>query len=90
MDAKILIAVLAVVIPVVVGLFWGLYHHSSNTDRHPAKKDIVFKDVCDPKMKGLQDCIEAKLEGLEKLVQQGFDNLESLVKNGGKPPRIQT
>lgn len=90
MDVKILITVAAIIAPIIVGLFWGLYTHSSNTDRHPAKKDIVFKDVCKPEMQRLEDCIEAKLDGFEKLMKQRFDNLESLVRNGGKPPRVQT
>jgi len=90
MDVKILITVAAIVVPIIVGLFWGLYSHSSNTDRHPAKKDLVFKDVCEPKMKGLEDCIEAKLDGFEKLMKQHFDNLEKLIRSNGGPPRVQT
>ena len=74
-----------------VGLFWAVYKHASNTDRHPAKKDLVFKDVCEPKMERIEDCMEGKLEGLEKLMNQRFDGLERLVRNGGNDPgRVRT
>lgn len=55
--------------------------HIINNDRHPAKKDIVFKDVCEPKMVGLRDCFEAKIDGLTELTKQGFDSLGELIKN---------
>jgi len=87
MEAAVIIIPL---IPVVVGLFYALYAHVSNTDRHAGKKDLVFKDVCEPKMKGLEDCVEIKIEGLKELMNQRFDNLERLVRNGGGPPKIRT
>jgi hypothetical protein len=72
-------------IPVMVGLFWAFYKHASNTGRHPDKKDIVFKDVCEPKMKGLEDCITKDVGALKELMNQRFDSLENLVKkNGGR------
>jgi len=87
MDA---IAIVIPLIPVVVGLFYALYAHASNTDRHPAKKDIVFKDVCLPEMKRLEDCITKDVGALKELMNQRFNSLEQLIRNGGGPPKIRT
>lgn len=87
MDATVFIIPL---IPVIVGLFYALYTHVSNTGRHPDKKDLVFKDVCEPKMKGLGDCAEREIKALRELMNQRFDSLERLVRNNGNPPKIRT
>ena len=83
---------LEILIPVasiIIGLFYALYTHVSNTGRHPEKKDLVFKEVCEPKMKGLSDCAEREIKALKELMTQRFDNLEKLVRNGGNP-KIRT
>jgi hypothetical protein len=87
MDAIVIVIPL---ISVVVGLFYALYTHASNTDRHPAKKDIVFRDVCLPEMKRLEDCAEKEIKGLKELMNQRFNSLEQLIRNGGGPPKIRT
>jgi len=79
------IIVLLPFVPVIVGLFWAFYKHCSNTSRHPDKKDIVFKEVCEPKMKFLEDCITKDVAALKELMNQRFDSLERLVKNNGTP-----
>jgi hypothetical protein len=87
MDATVIIIPL---IPVIIGLFYALYAHVSNVGRHPDKKDIVFRDVCKPEMKRLEDCAEREIKALKELMSQRFDNLERLVRNGGGPPKIRT
>ena len=77
-------AVSAIVVPLGVGLFWAFNKHASNNDRHPAKKDLVFKDVCEPKMKAIEDCVTKDINALKELLEQRFDNLERLVRNNGK------
>lgn len=84
MEAWIGIGVIA---PVIVGLFWGLYKHGSNTDRHPQRRDLVFKEVCEPMMKGMADGMNKDIGALKELMSQRFDSLEDLIKkNGGSHP----
>lgn len=87
MDA---LPIIVPLIPVIVGLFYALYAHVSNVGRHPDKKDIVFRDVCKPEMKRLEDCAAGEIKALKELMSQRFDNLERLVRNGGGPPKIRT
>jgi hypothetical protein len=61
--------------------------HISNSDKHPCKKDIVFNEVCKPKMKALEDCIETEIrERKEAFIQlredmkTGFKTIIDLVK----------
>jgi len=61
--------------------------HLANSDKHPCKKDIVFKDVCASEMTGLKDCFESevksvntRLEDLKVDVKNGFDDIKDLLK----------
>lgn len=67
---------------IIIGCMATIAKHIINNERHPAKKDIVFRDVCEPKMKGLKDCLEAKIDGLTDLTKQGFESLKELIKDG--------
>lgn len=85
-DTKIITAIIAA----LVGIYGWLLKHLSNTTKHPCKEDIVFRNVCDEKVKRLDDCIEtqAKLsaeryETLTKKVDDGFDDLKRLVRANG-------
>jgi len=71
------------IIAALVGLYGFVLKHLANTDRHPCRTDIVFRDVCKPEMKRLEDCVGKDLAALKELMQQRFDNLEKLVKNNG-------
>ena len=61
--------------------------HLANNDRHPNKKDIVFKDVCEK----TQDCIEGKLDNIKDTVDERhkdtkkhLERIEDLIRNNGK------
>jgi hypothetical protein len=64
--------------------------HLINSQKHPCKKDIVFKEVCQSDMKGLEDCVESEIKNLNNRitelkqdVKDGFAGLQNLIKNGG-------
>lgn len=69
------------IIAALVGIYGFVLKHLANTDRHPAKKDIVFREVCKPQMDRLEDCMGKDIKALEKLMNQRFDNLERLIKD---------
>lgn len=50
------------IIAALVGLFGWLLKHLSNSDKHPCKRDIVYKDVCKSERKRLDDCIEGAIK----------------------------
>ena len=82
---------LGTIIAAVLGLFWALYEHSTNSDRHPAKKDIVFRDVCAPEMKRLEDCVEIELRNvkfqidkIDKKFDKHCEEIKSLIRTNGK------
>jgi len=61
--------------------------HLTNSDRHPQKKYIVYKDVCEK----TQDCIEAKLDSIKdtmnerhKETKQDLKEIKDLIRNNGK------
>jgi len=73
------------------GCYVFVFKHLANNDRHPKKKDIVFREVCEVTHEGLQKTLDAKFEGIKELMKERFDNLEELVKtNGHGNPRIRT
>jgi hypothetical protein len=61
-------------------IYGWLFKHASNSDKHPSKDAIVYKDACVK----THDCVEAKLDGMKELMEQRFDSVEYLIKNGGK------
>ena len=74
---------------IIVGTIFSITRHIINTDKHPCKKDIVYKDVCDTKHKGLDDCIEGKINSLDQKfeimredMKEGFRDVKQLIKNG--------
>lgn len=64
--------------------------HIINSDKHPDKKELVSRNECDIKHKGLEDCIESKITALHDKVDTfredvriSFENVKDLIKNGG-------
>ena len=62
-----------IIIPVsaaiVIGCIVTIAKHITNDKKHPDKAEIVFKDVCDIKHKGLEDCFESKISALNDKVE---------------------
>lgn len=84
------IPIFGILITTILGVYAWLLKHLSNSKKHPCKDDIVFRDVCDEKVKRIDDCVEtqAKLsaeryETLTKKVDDGFDELKRLVRANG-------
>lgn len=61
---------------IITGIIGTIARHVTNSDRHPAKKDIVFEKVCKEKHDGLDDCIEGKIQRLD----EKFDTFREDVK----------
>jgi len=65
------------------GCYIFVFKHLANNEKHPKKKDIVYRDVCKKEHEGLQKTLDAKFEGIEKIMKTRFDTLENLVRNNG-------
>lgn len=83
-----LFVALVSLISIVLGCF---IRHVSKGRRHPCSDDIVYKDVCAEKTKGLNDCIEGAVnlmkiqyENLNTKVDKGFKDLKEFIKNNHK------
>lgn len=72
--------VIGPVIAALVGLYGFVLKHLANTDRHPGRKDIVYRDVCDQKTRRLEDCIESEI----KLQREQLKSLEKTMTIGNK------
>ena len=80
MDVKLI----ALTVTPILGFIGWVTKHITNSQKHPCKKDIVFKDVCDAK----QDCIESeikninnRLDDIKADMKDGFGRVERLIKN---------
>lgn len=78
-----------VAIVLVASAIAAIAKHISNSAKHPCKKDIVFKNVCQPNMKWLGDCIEKEIidrkEAFKQLredMKTGFEEVKELIRNG--------
>lgn len=78
MDVKI---VALITVPMLSFIAW-VTKHMTNSQKHPCKKDIVFKDVCEVK----QDCIENEIKNvnnrlaeLKTDMKEGFQEIKVLV-----------
>jgi len=82
------VLVIGVGITVCLALAGWLARHITNNNKHPCKSDIVVKDVCEIKHKGLEDCIENQLKShtqrLDELrldMKEAFTEIKVLIKN---------
>lgn len=50
----------------LLGLIGWVAKHITNSQKHPCKKDIVYKEVCAEKHKGFEDCVEREIKNLTK------------------------
>lgn len=80
MDIKIM----ALVSVPILGFVGWVTRHITNSQKHPCKKDVVFKEVCEAR----QDCIETeiknvntRLDDIKSDVKDGFRRLERVIKN---------
>lgn len=65
------------------GCYIFVFKHLSNSERHPNKKDVVFRDVCDERQKN----IETKFDNLK----EDLAEIKDLIRNNGHSiPRIRT
>lgn len=84
---KVLIGAIIAIFGAIIGVYTALNKHTSNPKKHVCSDDVVFRDVCDVRHKGLEDCIEAKLETLETKIDEGFKRVEGLIKNAQRRTR---
>ena len=81
-DNKFILAIIAL----VSGIYGWILRHLFGK--------VQFKDVCEAKHKGLNDCIEAEMRRNTeryKSLEKSIDELKELIKNGGFPQgRIRT
>jgi len=74
-------------IPVIGGLmalFGFTLKHAVNSDRHPKKSDVVFKDVCDAERRAITDAFMSMAQRIDDLKESNkdrFDRLEKLINN---------
>ncbi len=67
-----LISVVVAIFSAIIGLIYWVIK---------SRDKLVYKDVCDERHKGLEDCVEAKLETLETKIDEGFRRIEVLINN---------
>ncbi|KKN73162.1 hypothetical protein LCGC14_0403350 [marine sediment metagenome] len=79
------VKLIALIVTPILGFIGWVTKHITNSQKHPCKKDIVFKDVCEAK----QDCIESeiknmniRLDDIKADMKDGFERVERLIKNG--------
>jgi len=75
----------------IVGVVWKVFEHVYQKDRHPAAKDIVFRDVCEARHKGMDNTWQAELSAMNMRIddlkgemQRGFAHLEGSIKASGQ------
>ena len=78
------VKLIALIVTPILGFIGWVTKHITNSQKHPCKKDIVFKDVCEAK----QDCIESeiknmniRLDDIKADMKDGFGRVERLIKN---------
>ena len=65
------------------GCYIFVFKHLSNNERHPNKKDIMFREVCAEKQKNIDQKFDTIKEDLEEI--------KGLIRNNGhSTPRIRT
>ena len=86
MDDKYIWGALTAGILTLVG--W-IGKHITNSKKHPCKTDVVYKDVCEQKHKGFEDCVESELKNLNCRVTElktdmkaGLVEIKQMIKNG--------
>jgi len=85
-DNKILIGLFSI----IVGIYGWLIKHISNSKKHICKDDydrfkdsVQFKDVCQSKMEGMDNCFSGEIKRVEQVLGGKLDRIEGLiVKNG--------
>jgi hypothetical protein len=68
------------ILAALIALYGFILNHLRNPDGHPAKKDIVYRDVCDSKMKRIEDCIEGEI----RVMTEQIKSLEKSTNAGNK------
>ena len=73
---------------IITGAIAWIACHITNSEKHPCKKDVVYKDVCEVKSKNLEDCLENEVREskeryaeLKEDMRLGFDEIKQLIKN---------
>lgn len=69
-DKAIFITSVIAIFGTIIGLIYWIIK---------SRDKLVYKDVCEAKHKGFEDCVEAKLETLETKIDEGFKRLEGLI-----------
>ena len=68
---------IAVSSAIIIGCIVSIAKHISNSDKHPNKQSIVFKDVCETKHQGLTNCIEGKINSLDDKFETFREDVKS-------------
>lgn len=64
-----------IVAAIVIAALLTVAAHIANSDKHPKKQDIVFKDVCEAK----EDCLEREIKNLKETVDKGFTEIKAIL-----------
>lgn len=59
----------------IVGAIGAVAKHISNDEKHPNKKDIVFKEVCEAK----EDCVESEIKNVSVRLDSMDKKLDILI-----------
>lgn len=70
-----------VAIVLLAGAIVAVIKHISNSDKHPCKKDVIFRDSCEPKMERLEDCIEGAIDRANTQYENLTDKVDELKKD---------
>jgi len=70
----------------IIALFGLIIKHLSNTDKHPNKKNIVYRDKCNERTQRIEEKIEAteknlctKIDNLDKQIEDHHKELKNLI-----------
>ena len=68
---------------IVSGLREMLYRHQADAEKHVSSNDLVYRDVCEERVKRLEEQIAAvdkKVEGISTTVVDGFREMKALLR----------
>ena len=87
-DSNLIYAIGSVGMVLVPAGIIAIIKHTTNSTKHPCKKDVVFVDVCREKMKGQEDCVESELRAVNEKVDSlkvdmrtGFKEVKDLIRS---------
>jgi len=87
MFLKVLVGAIIAIFAAIIGVYEALRKHTSHPKKHVCSDDVVFRDVCDERHKGVEDCIEnvLKLTTIQyQNLSDKIDDLKESIENARK------